>query len=258
MAEISIVTAFFDLGREHWSGFERPAQVYLDRFRYLTKLTNDITVYTSPDLVDVIQGVSSRIRVIGYDFFEETSTLRSAVRSVHSSPEFRSKVAPELRNNPEYWSAEYVAATSLKAFFVAKAIEDGLINTELVAWVDFGYCREQETVPSPFWEYDFDPNKIHMFIMRDIDASRPIDEVIYSGDVYVQGCQIIAGKSMWKGLAKSMKDSLDSLIQQNLADDDQGLFLMSYLKDPDKFCLRFNHSEDWFILFKEYNKKIAN
>lgn len=256
MPNITIVTAFFDLGRENWEGFERSSELYIDRFRHLTKLENDIIVYTSPDLVEKIKSVSPKIKVVSYDFLGETKELRDRVGAVQNSTDWVNRVAPHLHKNPEYWSAEYVSAMSLKAFFVAKAIETGLVNTELVAWIDFGYCRDQQTIPSTTWNYEFEPDKIHLLIMREIEPDRPISDIIYSGDVYVQGCQIIAGKAMWQWLSDNIQSKLERLITNNLVDDDQGLMLMSYLDSPDKFSLKFNSSPDWFIIFKEYNSHL--
>jgi protein YibB len=252
-SDITIVTAFFDIGRENWEGFERSSDMYIDRFKHLTKLNNKIIVYTSPDLVEKIQAVSKYITVIPYNFLEETLALRKTIKDIQSSDQFTKKLTGRIRKNPESWSPEYVAVTSLKAFFVSKAISDGHVDTELVSWIDFGYCRNEKTVPTTSWSYNFDSSKIHMLVMNEINTKRPMGDIIYSGDVYVQGCQVIAGKHLWPWLEESMKNSLDNLMHQGLVDDDQGLFLMSYLKNPNRFILRYNKSSDWFIIFKEYN-----
>ena len=253
ISNITIVTAFFDIGRKDWPGFERSVDLYITRFKHLTKLNNKIIVYTSPDLVNKIQSISKFIKVVPYNFLKETDVLRQKIKKVQYSEQFIGNLTDEVRKNPESWSPEYVAATSLKAFFVSKAISDNLVDTDLVSWIDFGYCRVPETITANSWNYDFDKEKIHMFIMKEIDVKRPIDEIIYSGDVYVQGCQVIAGKNLWGWLKNSMESSLKILLNKQLVDDDQGLFLMSYLQNPDKFYIRYNYNPDWFMIFKEYN-----
>ena len=50
-----------------------------------------------------------------------------------------------------------------------------------------------------------------------------------------------------------MLRSLNTLVDNNLIDDDQTLMLMSYLSKPELFELRRNDPNDWFRIFKDYN-----
>lgn len=50
---------------------------------------------------------------------------------------------------PEYWSAEYVMLCVLKTVLTCTAIKLGLNANPQIAWIDFGYCRD---------EHRFDPN----------------------------------------------------------------------------------------------------
>ena len=93
----------------------------------------------------------------------------------------------------EYWHSDYVLINIFKSLYVTHAINTGIVKTDLAAWIDFGYVRSQETLPSNLeWKYDFDPDKMHMFKMREIDPDRPISDIIKTGDVYTQGCHIVA------------------------------------------------------------------
>ena len=50
--------------------------------------------------------------------------------------------------------------TNLKSYFVKRAIESNLITNNLVAWIDFGYCRDIQTLNGvQEWKYDFDEEK---------------------------------------------------------------------------------------------------
>lgn len=60
----TIVTAYFDIGRGEWTankGFReklaRSADVYLDYFKRLAALENDMIVFTSPDLKERIEAI---------------------------------------------------------------------------------------------------------------------------------------------------------------------------------------------------------
>ena len=68
-----------------------------------------------------------------------------------------------------------VGVTSLKAFFVAESYRRGLITNEWASWVDFGYCRNDEHIPtSKKWDYDFTSGKMHYFNYRDPDKDNGI------------------------------------------------------------------------------------
>jgi hypothetical protein len=139
-------------------------------------------------------------------------------------------------------------------FYVANAIDSGLVKTDLTACIDFGYCRTDTTVlPCNKWSYDFNTDKIHLFNIRPIEPERPIDSIIYTGDVYIMGCHIVAGTKKWEYFRNLVFGCLSKLIEHNLIDDDQTLLLMAYLTNPAEFELHSVDPEDWFIIFKNYN-----
>jgi hypothetical protein len=66
MSDISIVTAFYDIGRGNWtpdkglpSYLHRPASVYLERFKYMCELENELIVYTGFDTLEAITAICS-------------------------------------------------------------------------------------------------------------------------------------------------------------------------------------------------------
>jgi hypothetical protein len=62
MNEITIVTAFFDIGRGDWTPdkglphyLQRTNDTYIKRFANMAKLENKIIVYTSKEFVKIIK-----------------------------------------------------------------------------------------------------------------------------------------------------------------------------------------------------------
>lgn len=45
MDEITIVTAYFNIGREKWKGYERGDNKYINYFDFWAKIKNNIIVY---------------------------------------------------------------------------------------------------------------------------------------------------------------------------------------------------------------------
>lgn len=253
MSKISIVTAFYDIGRGDWSMnvqknggplphyLQRSVDKYIDHFTRMCEIDTEIIVYTSPDIAPRLAAISPNVKVVEYDYFNIHQELRDKIEAIQTSPEFIKKINPYQVRNPEYWSKDYVGVTSLKAFYVADAYERGLITNEFASWVDFGYCRDAEHIPlSKKWEYDFTPGKMHYFNYRDpilTQAKQQAALAVQNNVVFIIGGVFVAQKEQWQTLAIDMKEALEYLMNLGLVDDDQGLLLMAYFKNPDMYEL---------------------
>lgn len=253
MKNISIVTAFYDIGRGDWSTemqqnggplphyLQRSVDKYIEHFRQMCKLENEIIVYTSSDLAPKLREVSDKVKVVEYDYFNIHKELRDRIEKIQQTPDFVQKINPYQVRNPEYWSKDYVGVTSLKAFFVKDAFERGLISNDLGAWVDFGYCRDSDHIPkSHKWKYDFSTDKMHYFNFRKPikhQAREQIAMAVQNNVVFIIGGVFVGAKECWNKLALDMQTSLEELMQAGFVDDDQGLLLMSYFKNPEMYEL---------------------
>jgi protein YibB len=253
MSKISIVTAFYDIGRGDWSTsteknggplphyLQRSVDKYIDHFTRMCEIDTEIIVYTSPDIAPRLAAISSNVKVVEYDYFNIHKELRDKIEAIQTSPEFVKKINPYQVRNPEYWSKDYVGVTSLKAFYVSDAFERGLITNEFAAWVDFGYCRDDEHIPTnKTWEYDFTPGLMHYFNYRDPEsrqAKQQVSQAVQNNVVFIIGGVFVAQKEQWQVLSVDMKEALDYLMSIGLVDDDQGLLLMAYFKNPDMYEL---------------------
>ncbi len=259
---ITIVTAFMDIGRSDWEGFKnnqlipsyikRDTNTYFERFERLTKLKNPIVVFAHSKDFERLQGIREDLHLISIDtVFEDNKHLISKIEAIQNDPTFIKFV-----NNPsapEYWSPQYVAINLLKSFFVHYAVEKKLAESETYAWIDFGYVREDTFCP-PGLEWQFDTQgKINIFAINPDTHSKPIFEIIRTGEVFIQGCHIVAPKNDWVILKDLIASNLTKLFDVGLIDDDQTLLLMAYRSMPDKFKINNVNSSDWFIIFKEYN-----
>jgi len=253
MSKISIVTAFYDIGRGDWSTnpeknggplphyLQRSVDKYIDHFTRMCEIDTEIIVYTSPDIAPRLAAISPNVKVVDYDYFNLHKELRDKIEAIQTSPEFVKKINPYQVRNPEYWSKDYVGVTSLKAFYVSDAFERGLITNEFAAWVDFGYCRDDDHIPTnKTWEYDFTPGLMHYFNYRDPElrqARQQVSMAVQNNIVFIIGGVFVAQKEQWQVLATDMKEALEHLISIGLVDDDQGLLLMAYFKNPDMYEL---------------------
>jgi protein YibB len=264
MNEITIVTAFFDIGRGEWTPdkglphyLHRTTDTYFDRFANMASLDNKMIIFTSVDFTDKIKQIRKNkpTEVIEIDFNNSFVELRKQIKDIQKNSEFLNKINPSQIKNPEYWNADYVLVNLLKSTFVNKAIQLNYIDTDLVAWLDFGYCREKSVLNDiKKWCYNFDKNKIHFFNIKDYVEGTYIQDIIANNDVHITGPCIVSGKKRWQSLEYLVHHSVGELIKNNLIDDDQTVLLMSYLLKPELFELHKVSDNDWFVAFKEYSE----
>jgi protein YibB len=142
----------------------------------------------------------------------------------------------------------------LKSFFACEAIAQSPVTSEFLAWVDFGYCREENVLPNPRkWDYPFS-DKIHLFNIERLDSQNLVS-IIKTNKVYFTGGAIVAPRNQWADLKRLMQNAFDLLLSYDLMDDDQTLLLMAYRKAPSLFETHFVDAANtgWFVLFKDYN-----
>lgn len=253
---ITIVTAFFDIGRSNWNSFQRSTDIYFESFSILAKLENNMIIYTSKDLIDRISKIrgDKPTKIIAADL-NDYSELREKISNIQQSEDYQKMVLSGFKNNPEYCNPDYVLVNYLKSSFVVDSIP--LVETELLAWIDFGYCRNEEALNNvKEWCYDFDVSKIHVFHLMPIEAEKiDILYTVFNNVVYITGPCIVGSKRTWPIMKKLVDDSLNELMKHNIVDDDQTLYLMSYLKCPDLFELH-NTNGEWFIHFRDYHTSV--
>lgn len=264
MNNITIITAFFDIGRGNWTPdkglphyLQRTTETYLERFKHLCKLDNEMIIFTSHELMPTIRDMRKNkiTYVLTVDFNNSFNELRTKIQNVQKNPEFQKKINPMQVRNPEYWSADYVLVNLLKSSFVNRAISMQMIKDDLVAWLDFGYCRNADTLNGiKKWSYPFNKEKIHFFNIKDWQEGTYIQDVISNNDVHITGPCIVADKKLWPTLEHMIHHNLNELLKNDLIDDDQTLLLMSYLSKPDLFELHKVSNNDWFTVFKDYNE----
>lgn len=264
MNDITIVTAFFDIGRGEWTPenglphyLHRTTETYLERFAYMASLENQMVIFTSEDLAPRIEEIRTGkpTQIIVMDFKSSFVELKSEVSRIQNSEDYKKMINPTQIKNPEYWNSDYVVVNLLKSTFVHRAIKMNLVDTDLIAWLDFGYCRDVNTLNGKQkWSYDFDREKIHFFNIKEFKEETYIVDVISNNDVHITGPCIVASKDLWPKLELLVEHAVKELIQYNLIDDDQTLLLMAYLFNPELFELHKVSDNDWFVVFRDYSE----
>ena len=243
MSEITLVTAYFNIGREKWDGFSRGDEQYISYFKHWARLKNNLIVYTTSEIADKVNqirehfGLLEKTHVVCIDdVFSVKPELYQAIKHVMKNKE--SWLFHKWLDHPESWNYRYNYVTGLKAFWCYDAVERKLADG-MVAWIDFGYDHGGMDFPysEDFafqWEYDFSEN-IHIFLAKKLDE-KPIFGIVRDMDTYIRGGIIVAPAQMWTLIWKEFRRAIQSLADCGLADDDQTLLLMTYRKYPKLFC----------------------
>lgn len=264
-SKITIVTAFFDIGRENWTtdkGYPdylfRAPETYIDYFKNLATLDNEIIIFTSQNYAERIKDIrkDKPTHVVVIDYPNEFKVYKEKINKIQQSESYRSKVSAKQLINPEYWSSDYALLTNLKSYFVSQAIKKNLTSNDLVAWIDFGYCRDMETLNGVVeWKYDFDHKKVHIFSLKKIPwlTLNKVKHSIYNNKVFIIGGITIAERSKWIEFQKLIYGCQIELLKNGIVDDDQGVYLFAFYKKSNIFKNHILGKNRWRTLFETYD-----
>lgn len=255
MSEISLVTAFFNIGRENFKAIPRTDDTYLDNFKFWSRMNNHLVVYTDSITGEKVKeirkkyGLEEKTNIVVIDDIESIEPeILNKMLSIKSSEWFeRFRILPNATSNiPRY---SYLML--LKNWFLADAVERGYADG-MVAWIDFGFNHGGSlyTKPEEFnytWEYDFS-DKIHLFYYQRIDE-KPTYEMVRRLCDSIMGCLYVLPAHLCKTFWELTREAMNHLLAVGLYDDDQMLLLMAYRAKPDLFEM---HESDWFLPLKEY------
>jgi protein YibB len=263
--ESTIVTAFFDLGRADWVGregeasnFRRGVDEYFDWFERLAQLKNPLVIFTDKHLAQraldarVRAGLELRTSIVTIDGLFEAPPVANVVAEAgkRMTPQFRRWLLhPEY---PEFREPRYAVLTALKPTFANTAIEFGLVNSAQLAWIDFGYCRDDERFdPAKPWRFDAG-DRINLFHVTELD-NEPIARIVRFGTPYMQAGHIVGPTWAWPAFAENISRALEALLACDLVDDEQTLMLMAWRREPDKYRLQAVSRDDWRVVFRRFN-----
>jgi protein YibB len=257
MRELTIVTAFFDIGRDKYTFLSRSVDKYLDHFRFWARMQNRLIVYTSPELAAKVMeirrgfGLEDRTTVIEIeDVFEVEPKLYEKMKAVESRPDFFNFRA---NNNPKWPEnmANYDYVMLMKYWCMHDAVDRGFA-TGLISWLDFGFNHGGECFTDPeefdfLWKCELG-DKVHVFCKNHPDNTFSVFQLqLFS--VCMMGAPVIVPDNLAGELWRMTKKATEALVMLDCIDDDQQLLLMAYREEPEIFEI---HMSDWFMPMKEH------
>ena len=247
--EVTIITAFFDIGRESWQGkMQRSNEKYFEYFDFWARIKNKVIVYTEPAYSEKIlairekYGLADRTEIIA---IEDKTALDKEVYEAMATA-LKNPIAQSFRteqDHPEVYNPDYNFIMYLKYYFLTQAIKDNLTGN-MCAWMDFGYNKGGHfyTDVNDFdflWTVDLSKDKIHLFSFGEEKElwELPVFEVVRTMEVYISGEIIIVPKNLAEEFFSLCRRCEMSLGDVGLSDDDQTVLLMMYRLCPKLFEL---------------------
>lgn len=233
---ITIVTAFFDIGRESFSTYPRTKEEYFSYFEFWARIRNPLIVFCSKEDADRVQAIRNgfgleadrTVTVAIDDIYSIESEIYLKMKEIEKSEAF---------SDFRYYNiacsnmAQYNYVMLLKYWFLAKAEEYSIRENDNYVWLDFGFNHGGRYYLRPE-EFDFEwkwnlGGDIEFFCLSDPDEMSVIDSLQFQKDC-IQGTVVGCRKGCTKSLWKWVKEAMTALLMVECMDDDQHLLLMVY------------------------------
>jgi hypothetical protein len=262
--KITLVSAFFDIGRTQWDKFKRSTQTYIDSFKNYYNLDYKMIVFIDSRYIHLMSNTNLIHLIPINEEWLKNNTIWSNIetsRSVMNSEKYKRVVAERIKNgNPETIYPEYNFINHSKIDFINYAVKHGYINSELVAWSDFGYHssifqNDTSRFPTKVIDTKFFKFKINMWTMneiteKDFDPWHTVqnDKVIFTGSFYGLPTKMV------HEFQNLYHNSLEELHNLGISDDDQHIYLRCYQKRPELFELHLDKNK-WPEALLQFQKR---
>lgn len=252
--DITIITAYFNCGRDKNEGQCRTDEDYIEYFRFWARMKNMVIVYTSSDFADRILevrrefGVEERTKVIVInDLWSIEEDLMQAMLRIETQGEFANL---RIRRDDMSNQARYSYLMLMKYWFMKDAVAKNLTEKQ-VAWFDFGYNHGGVAFFDPMdfafeWKYPFS-DKVQLWQIRGEDDEMGLVKLLTMTDS-IMGGLIVSPRELCQELFDLCYEAMWGLVTLDCFDDDQMLLRMAYKRKPGLFEI---HNSKWFLPIKE-------
>jgi protein YibB len=258
----TVVTALYDINREHWFDYKRSWEEYLDYFKNTLSLRAKFVIYVDSNTYDFVFKERAKIdpgmnytKIIQKEFNQLPKFyLKERIDKVMSSAEYKKGLLDP--NPPEYNNSNYSLLILSKMFLVEDAIDKNFYNTEYYMWLDAG-IRHSSFRPEDNFKLYPNPLKVNDINgIRILCRFRPEESDLDIKSFYKShknrfGAAVIVGKKEYiKEFNIKVNDILEEALLNNLIDSEQSLHAICYLRNKDMFELIYN--KDWYYHFDYY------
>lgn len=253
MSNVTLTTAFYDIGRGKWNSYKRTVDDYMEYFaNTVSKIPANLVIYceeSNKDRIASIRPAGNNTRIITVPF-EETEMYRTyhkKINDVMTSESFRNNIVHH--DIPEMIYPNYNIVNFNKISFVMDSIKE--FDTLVYGWIDFGFGHGKVDISNniSFCEKVTEGDKVYMGCLR-----IPFDEMLYhpwsyfSNEVFITGSAFMGTKKSLTEFKMLFDEVLSTSLNLGMVDDDQTIYNMIYLKNKNMFKLKRGK---WFNQFEK-------
>jgi protein YibB len=267
MNNTTLITFFYNIGREKWRSYPRTVYEYIDAFDIFLNYDNEMIIFVDDRYFDLIKHKidyskykNKKVLPINLDWMKKNIWAWQKLdreTEIINDEIYKNLVRHRVEKNyPENTNPYYTILTHSKIDFVNYAINIGLVKTDYVGWVDFGYFHNKssnEFLPNGSLKIDkLDSEKINLCLINPIEPSDK--EIVYT---LQNAPEKIGAYFFWgsKNNLKLFQDMCHKWLEYfqsiNIADDEQHLWLQCYFENPDLFKLHTFYK--WHQALREFS-----
>jgi hypothetical protein len=257
---LTLVSAFYDIGRASWNILQRSVDVYIEVFEHYRHLPYPIILFMDDRYLDKIPAWPQlTIIPINRQWLEreiwawqqlerersimETESFKEIVRYRTLIPRSDSEyINPKPGLVPEAYIPEYTVINHAKIDFVGHAVQNGLVTTQWVAWSDFGYfcCTENLDIPiRPINFQHFKADKVTYGLLNKLnDQDFDVKNTLTFAPIRIAGAFFIATPDIMLVYQALYHSQVQEFQNMGIADDDQHLVLRCIYASSNLFDLR--------------------
>jgi hypothetical protein len=252
--DITLITAFYDIGRENYVLYNRSIYTYINSFLNYLNIDYKMIVFIDDRYIDIILKYYEKSKYKNKTFIpinEEwlcknipSWSLLDKETEIMNSEYFKTLLKERIEIFiPETIYPKYTLINHSKIDFVCYAINNLNVNDYCV-WTDFGYhhsilLNNTNLCPKTLISLNnINTNKLIFFQYNQFNEDdKNIINLTKSGKMIIQGAYFSGNKENLLKLQTLYKECLKELHDNNITDDDQHIYFRCYLKKPELFTL---------------------
>lgn len=247
----TLITFFYDIGRESWNSFPRKSLDYIASFNKFLEFPYEMIIYIDDRYYSLLSDNISKSKYpetkklipINEKWLEDNIWSWSKLereKEIMNSTEYKQLVQHRIdKFYPENINPYYTILTHSKIDFVNYAIEHEEVN-DYIAWVDFGYFYNklnENYIPNNVVDKTkLNLDKINLCLVNPIeDIDFNIQYTLQMAPEKIAAYFFFGNKYNMKKFQELCHEELEKFQELSIADDEQGLWLQIINKNPDLF-----------------------
>jgi hypothetical protein len=265
MNDVTLVSMFYDIGREEWELYPRKVQDYLTAFESFLRYDYKMILFVDDRYISALYDkcVGSNVKLIPinerwlHDNLWSWSRLEQE-KQIMNSDSYQSIVYDRIaKSYPENINPYYTILTHSKIDVINYVIDQHLSDDSILAWVDFGYFYNKTTSEFlPTGKLDLtkvDIDRVNICLINPIDdQDRDVFYTLRVAPEKIGAYFFLANRKNFKTFQQLCHKWLIKFQDEfNIADDEQAIWLQCYFDNPDLFKLHIFHA--WHQALKRFS-----